>query len=64
MTRGGTTFHVVEIQSGAVLSRHRDRESADEMWAPEISAGEVEVIDLTMRAESSDRSQSARSSQA
>ena len=57
MTREGTTFHVIEIQTGAVLSRHRDRESADEMWAPEISTGEVEVVDLTVRAEPSEQPQ-------
>lgn len=44
-------FHAIDVQTGAVLSRHRDRESAGEMWAPEISAGEVEVIDLTERGE-------------
>lgn len=52
MTRGGTSFEAVEVQTRTVLSRHRDRESADEMWAPEISAGEVEIIDLTDRAPS------------
>lgn len=54
MTHGGTSFEVVETHTGAVLSRHRDRESADEMWAPEISTGEVEVIDLTERSASPD----------
>lgn len=49
MARGGTVFNVVDLRTGDVLSRHRDRESADRMWAPEIAAGEVRVIDLTER---------------